>query len=66
MEGIDNGLVIVYLNLTKKYRPINIYMVFNPPDGRSQRQFFEDQLEVIKNAFERKDQRCPIIIGDFN
>ena len=49
-----------------KYSLINVYRIFNPTDGRTQRQFFEDQLTRIKTAVENCDRRSPIVLGDFN
>ena len=66
LEGQNNGIIIIDVDLKKKYRILNLYRVFNPTDGRSQRQFFTDQLSLIKNALGTKDQRQPIMMGDFN
>ena len=54
------------LNLKRNYRLINVYRIFNPTDGRTQREFFLDQLTAIKRAVDVDEQRCPIIMGDFN
>ena len=35
LEGLNNGLVIADLNLRRKYRLINVFRMFNPPDGRT-------------------------------
>ena len=66
LEGLNNGLVIIDLNLKINYRLINVYRIFNPTDGRTQRNFFLDQLTIIRTAVETCDQRCPIINGGLN
>ena len=60
LEGQNNGIIIIDVDLKRKYRIMNLYRVFNPTDGRSQRQFFSDQLSHIKAALGTKDGRQPI------
>ena len=62
LEGRNNGLLIIELKLKKK----NVYRFFNPTDGRSQKQYFIDQLTRIKTVVELDKNRLPIIVGDFN
>ena len=69
-NGIDfvrnNGMIILDINMKSKYRLINLYRSFNPTDGRSQRDFFVNQLLMIKAALVRSEDRIPIVLGDFN
>ena len=49
-EGTGNGIIIVDLKLKSVHRIINVYRVFNPTGQVSQRQYFTNQLRLIKNA----------------
>ena len=66
LEGINNHLVIIDVNMIKSYRIINIYITFNPPNNETQLEHFKRQLEMIRNAITTLDQRSIIIGGDFN
>ena len=52
--------------MKSKYRLINLYRSFNPMDGRYQRDFFVNQLLMIKVALVRSEDRIPIVLGDFS
>ena len=65
-QNQNNGLLIVDLNLRRNYRLINVYRIFSPTDGRTQREYFLDQLTAIKRTVEVDELRCPIIMGYFN
>ena len=66
LELRNNGMIVLDINMESKYRLINIYRSFNPTDGSSQRDFFINQLLMIKAALERSNERIPIVVGDFN
>ena len=66
LELRNNGMIILDINMKSKYRLINLYRSFNPTDGRSQRDFFVNQLLMIKAALVRSEDRIPIVLGDFN
>ena len=66
IEGNDLGLVIIDLNGSNKYRIVNLYRSFNPPNNASQLSFFKSQLTVLESAL-TTSKNCKIIIaGDFN
>ena len=58
---MNNGLKILDLDLSRNYRLINVYRVFDPPGRRSQREYFTDQLATISNLVNENSQRCQII-----
>ena len=66
LEGVDKGLVILDINLGMQYRLVNVYRVINPTNGVNQRDFFQNQLGLIKLAVETAGTRKSIIMGDFN
>ena len=66
LEGVDNSLVIIDIELSSKYRLINLYRVFNPQNGISQKNYFISQLNKIKIAIENKGNHKLILLGDFN
>ena len=63
---MDNSLVIIDIELSSKYRLINLYRVFNPQNGISQKNYFISQLNKIKTAIENKGNHKLILLGDFN
>ena len=66
LEGKNSNLVVLDLDLNSKFRLINVYRLFNPPENRTQRDHFSYQLTLIKNALLEDTARQPIIVGDFN
>ena len=62
LEGKDSHLVIIDINDQLKTRIINIYRSFNPPHGHTQRNLFENQIKILKEATNPQT----IILGDFN
>ena len=60
------GIIIVDINLEKKFRIINLYRVFNPVNGMTQREFFTNQMRVVRNAFVQNNNNNIILTGDFN
>ena len=66
LEGVDKGLVILDINLGMQHRLVNVYRVINPTNGVNQRDFFQNQLGLIKLAVETAGTRKSIIMGDFN
>ena len=66
LELRNNGMIILDINMKSKYRLINLYRSFNPTDGCSQRDFFVNQLQMIKPALVRSEDQIPIVLGDFN
>ena len=65
IEGKNLGIVIIDLNGHEKFRIINVYRSFNPPN-MSQLEFFVAQLAVLKIASSFCKDRKLIIAGDFN
>ena len=66
LEGLNNGMTIIDMELTKSFRLINIYRCFNPTNGLSAKKNFTNQLCIIENAATNLDGRILIIVGDFN
>ena len=66
LEDENNHLVILDINLKKKYRLINIYRTFAPQDNTSPSEKFAVQLDKIQNAIISAPNRVPLVIGDFN
>ena len=61
-EIAGRGLVILDLNLKMKYRIINVYLKYNPENGTTQREYFIEQVNLIKHAVQMKGDRRPIIL----
>ena len=57
-EGKNSGLVIVDIKLKHDYRIINMYQLFNPPAGETQRDFFRRQMALVKAALETLVRVC--------
>ena len=63
LEGTNSHLLILDLEgQSGPTRIINIYRSFNPSDGRSAKEMFNYQLDLIKLAY----TNSAIIVGDFN
>ena len=62
LEEPDLHIVIVDIKLIKNIRLINVYRPFNPLNNANPRTFFNNQLQVIHNAYTRNT----ILLGDFN
>ena len=54
------------MDLNIKYRLINLYRLFNPSGGISQKDYFINQIRLIKLALHELGGREPLILGDFN
>ena len=50
LEGINNGMTIMDIELKKSFRLINLYRSFNPTNGLSAKNNFINQLRLIENA----------------
>ena len=50
LEEIDTSLIIIDVNSVTNYRLINVYRSFNPPNGKTQKEAFAQQLNLIKTA----------------
>ena len=50
LEEIDNGLVIIDINVGIPYRLICVYRMFNPPNNFTQTEHFKIQLNIIKKV----------------
>ena len=48
LEGQSNGIIIIDVDLKKKYRIMNLYRVFNPTDGRSQRHYINYTMQTME------------------
>ena len=66
LETEDTSVIIIDINAGFKYRIINVYRQFNPPNNQNQSEHFAAQLHIIKNSLENLNGRNPIILGDFN
>ena len=55
-------IVIIDINNDKKHCIITIYRPFNPQSARTQKEFFDLQLQIIKSNINRNT----IVLGDFN
>ena len=62
LETLNMHVMIIDINDCMKTRLINVYRPFNPPNGLSQKEFFESQLQIIKN----NTTSSSIVLGDFN
>ena len=60
------GLVVIDVDNVNKYRLVNVYRQFTPPDNLSQTEHFTKQLDCIKNLSTQINDRKLIIAGDFN
>ena len=65
LEKADLGVIIVDLQLSRKYRIISLYRVFTPNFQVTQYEYFKNQMDVISVACTDKSYTC-IILGDFN
>ena len=54
------------INIEKKIRLINIYRVFNPVNGMTQKEFFINQMRIVKHAIHTNLNQNIILTGDFN
>ena len=66
LEGSDTGICVIDTNGPIKYRIVNFYRLFNPPNNLNQTQHFSIQLEKIKGMCENLGERKILIAGDFN
>ena len=66
IEKEDLGIVILDLNGQDKYRIVNVYRSFNPPNNATPLAFFKSQLKIIETAVTTSVNRKIIIAGDFN
>ena len=66
LEGVDNGLVILDVELKVKYRVVNVYRIFKPMNWVTEKNYFINQLSLIKAAIENCQNKIPIMLGDFN
>ena len=57
LEGTNNGLVIIDLDLESQYRLINVNRVFNPLGGVTQLQYFQNQISQIETAIGNMGRR---------
>ena len=63
-EGL--GIVIIDIKIPQIHRIINLYRSFNPQNGMSPMDFFENQLQIIKDASTSTDGAQIILSGDLN
>ena len=62
LEESDLHIVIIDIKSIKNLRIINVYRPFNPLIHVNPRTFFNNQLQIIRNAYTRNT----ILLGDFN
>ena len=62
LEGVNSHLVIIDVKSNPQLRIINIYRSFCPPDNQTPREFFKNQLGLLKIAINSNT----ILMGDFN
>ena len=65
LEKPDCGIIIIDLDLTKKYRILCLYRVFSPNNQISQYTYFKNQMDMITETCADKT-KISIIMGDFN
>ena len=65
LEGVGLGLCVIDLNGTDKYRLVNCYRLFNPPNNMSQSEHFALQIEKIDYLLSNLEGRKIVIAGDF-
>ena len=58
--------MIIDINLEQKFRLINMYRTFSPPNNHSQMDHFKSQLDIIKHACNEGESRGVIVTKDFN
>ena len=66
LEKEDLSIIIIDVNMSEKYRIVNLYRSFNPPNGKSPKIAFDEQLILISNIVNTTKDREIIIMGDFN
>ena len=66
LEGANNGLIVIDVKLKFNYRIIGVYRIFNPQAGITQRNYFSNQLNMIKQATDLAGRNKVVILGDFN
>ena len=66
LEETDLCVCAIDINGSLKYRIINCYRLFNPPNNRSQTEHFALQLNLIDKIAANTSGRKLIIAGDFN
>ena len=66
LEEIDTSLIIIDVNSVTNYRLINVYRSFNPPNGKTQKEAFAQQLNLITTAINNNLAREIIVLGDFS
>ena len=62
LEGVNQHLIVIDIVGSTKLRLINVYRCFNPGNGINAKDFFIQQLNLIRSAFTENT----IIVGDFN
>ena len=55
-------VIIIDINAGFKYRIINVYRQFNPPNNQNQSEHFAAQLLIIKKCLHRKVQEIKLEI----
>ena len=66
LEGENNHIIVMDIDLKKKYRLINIYRTFAPTDNMNPTRKFEEQINIINNCIISAPDRVPLVVGDFN
>ena len=66
LEETDLCACTIDINGSQKYRIINFYRLFNPPNNHSQTEHFALQLNLIDKISANTNGRKLIIAGDFN
>ena len=62
LEGKNHHLMVLDVVGTRKFRIINVYRCFNPINDINARDFFKQQLNLIRAAYSENT----IVLGDFN
>lgn len=62
LEGLNSHLLIMDIKSEKDLRIINIYRTFNPQNGMSPREMFDNQLKLINDAMTNNT----LLLGDLN
>ena len=65
LEKLDCGIIIIDLNLSKRFRIIGLYRTFTPNNNVTKFEYFKKQMDIISLSW--ADQSVTsVVLGDFN
>ena len=65
LEKPNCGIIIIDINITRKYRIHCLYRVFQPNNQDTQYGYFKSQMDILSETG-AEDSTVSIIMGDFN